>query len=175
MLTSMKLASLGTVARPMESQRRDHVVAQLGVLRRRSQHLVLVPERLQGGHLGQPIDVERLAHLVDRLAQLVGAEAVADAQAAQAVDLGEGAQHDDVAVRRLQLAACPASRPRRRTRCTPRRAPRARPAGTARTQIGDRRGRQVGAGRVVRVADDEHLGARRDGRRHGGQVVGLVA
>ena len=72
---------------------------------------VLVGERLDRGGLGERVAEERLAHLVERARQLLrAAQGEADAQAAEAVDLGEGAQQHEVGVRAEQR------RPRRRGR-----------------------------------------------------------
>ena len=58
---------------------------------------VLVGERLDRGGLGEGVAEERLADLVERPRQLLrAAQREADAQPAQAVDLGEGAQQHEV-------------------------------------------------------------------------------
>ena len=60
---------------------------------------VLVGERLDRGGLGEGVAEERLADLVERPRQLLrAAQREADAQPAEAVDLGEGAQQREVRV-----------------------------------------------------------------------------
>ncbi len=58
--------------------------------------VVLVQDRLGARRLGEGVDAEGLAHGVDRGAELGRAERVADPQPGQAVALAEGAQDDQV-------------------------------------------------------------------------------
>ncbi len=65
---------------------------------------VLVGERLDRGGLGERVAEERLAHLVDRAREVLrAAQREADAQPAETVDLGEGAQQHEVGMAVEQL------------------------------------------------------------------------
>ena len=134
--------------------------------------LVLVAQRLGGGGLGGGVGEERLAHLVDRRAELLGAaQGEAHPQPAQAVDLGERAQEDEVrvvaqevdggvgVVQRGELAVGLVH-------------DHAHVGRDALHQFRQRGRRHGGAGRVVGVADDQQAG----GHRHRlGQRVEVVA
>src|SRR5665648_345988 len=118
----------------------------------------------------QPFNVNLLAHLVERRLDLGRAQAVPDAQAAEAVDLREGAQDDHVVVRLLQLQRV------LRVGCRHELVvglvhDHEHIAGHRLDEPRDVGHRHVGACRVVRVAYQYHLGVRRDGGRHGLQVV----
>ena len=127
-------------------------------------------ERLDGGDLGQPIDIEGLTHLVQRHPEFGGAQAVADAQPAQPVDLGEGAQHDDVLVGGLELQSVLAVG-RRHELVVGLVDHDQHVTGDGLDQPCDLGHRDVGTGRVVGVAHDDHLGARRDRGDHRLEIV----
>ena len=126
-----------------------------------------------GGRLGDGVDAERLAHGVDRGAERRRAERVADPQAGEPVDLGEGPQQDQVrelaaqvdgrvgVVVELELDVGLVDDHRD-------------VLGDALAELGDPRRRQVGRGRVVRVADDQQLGRRGDLGEHRVEVVDVA-
>ncbi len=126
--TRMKLAWQGTYSSPAAA---NAVSSRRRSLRQRDDHparCVLVGQRRQGGHLGQQVDVERLADLVERGHDRRRGDAEADPQPGQAVRLGEGPQHDQVVA----------------------------PAGEHRQRVGVRA--EVDVLVVGLVDDDQHLG-----------------
>ena len=151
----------------------DHQPPQARVGLAPQGHLVLVLEGLDRRELTQKIDVERLAHLVQRLPDLGRADAQAGAQAAQPVDLGERAQHDHVVVVPLDVQRVVAVG--RRDELDVRLVDDHHHVVRHRLdQPPDLRGGHVGARRVVGVADEHELGLRRDRGGHGLEVVGEV-
>ena len=60
--------------------------------------MIVVGQGCLGGHHGRGIDVERLAHPVQHIGNLRVADAIADTQAGQAMNLGEGARYHQVRV-----------------------------------------------------------------------------
>ena len=126
--------------------------------------VVLVQDRLGPGRLGEGVDAERLAHGVDRGAELGRAERVADPQPGEAVALAEGAQDDQVGevgeqvdgrvgvVVGLELdVGLVEDRP-------------SRAAGTRSQKAAISAAGMWVAGRVVRVADDHAAGSPRSPR-----------
>ena len=136
--------------------------------------LVLVVERLERGGLRGGVAEERLADLVDGGAEVLrAAEAEADAQPAEAVDLGEGAQQDEVRVPLEQ-----ADRLVRVLQDVELGVGLVEDHGDVRRDVGDERldvlERQRGRGRVVRVADDDEPRGDGDLLAHLVQVVLVV-
>ena len=125
--------------------------------------VVLVQDRLRPRRLGEGVDAEGLAHGVDRGAELGRAERVADPQAGEAVALAEGAQDDQVGqvgeqvdagvevVVGLELDVGLVEDHGDVGR-------------QARAEGGHLGGGDVGAGRVVRVADEDAAGSPRSPR-----------
>ena len=119
--------------------------------------VVAVADRLGGRGLGERVDAERLAHRIDRGAELGAADRVADPQPGEPVDLGEGPQQDEVGevaaqveagvgvVVELELDVGLVDDHRDVAR-------------DPLEELGDPRRRHVGPGRVVRIADDHQLG-----------------
>jgi len=128
----------------------------------------------QRGGLGQRVDTERQVHLAQRRRDGLGGHAVPDPQAGQAVRLGEGAQHGDVRPVTIEVDAV-----------GNRLVADVLAVGLVEHDqavggylVEDDReliGVYGGAGRVVRVADEDQPGTRGDRGRHRGQVVGLPA
>ena len=129
-----------------------------------------MPERLDRGRLRERVHAERLADRVDGLAELGRPDRVADPQAGQAEVLRERAQQDQVRERLPQVDGV------------------LRVVAGLEVDVGlvedhdrvlrhpleeraDLRRRDVGSGRVVRVADDDELGRRRDLGEHRVEVV----
>ena len=126
----------------------------------RSIDRVLVGERLDRRGLGEGVAEERLAHLVERPRQLLrAAQREADAQPAEAVDLGEGAQQHEVgvALEQLDRGVGVLEQVELAVGLVDDHAHVRRDLGE---EVGDARQRQRGARGVVRVADDHQ--ARRD-------------
>ena len=135
--------------------------------------VVAVQEGLGAGGLGERVDAERLAHRVDRGAEVRRAERGADPQPGQAVALAEGAQDDQVGdlgeqvdrrvgiVVRLELDVGLVEDHRH-------------PRRHLLEEGGDRGGRVMRPGRVVRVADDQQLGRRGHLGGHRVEVVDVA-
>ena len=154
-------------SRPRSSSSDSMWTRSITVRSTRRGDLVLVLERLGRRRLGEHVDAERLAHDVAGLAELLGSDRVADAQPAEAVDLGERAQQDQVVVALEQVEA--------RVRVLERREldvglvedhrDVARQVGGPGVDLLDRQHR---GGRVVGVADDDHA-------RRGGHLAAIAS
>ena len=136
--------------------------------------VVLVADRLGGGRLSDRVDAERLAHGVDGGAKRRRAERVADPQPGEPVDLGEGAQQDQVRE--------PAPEVDRRVGIVVELEldvglvdDHGDVVGDPLEQLPDPRRRQVGGGRVVGVADDQDLGRGGELGDHRVEIVGVIA
>ena len=136
--------------------------------------LVLVVERLHRGGLRRRVAEERLAHLVDRRPQLVGAaQRVADAQPAEPVDLRERAQQHEVRVllQQVDRVGGVLEQAELDVGLVEDHADVPRDAGH---ELRDLVQRQRGRGRVVRVADDQQPGGGGDLLAHRFEVVAML-
>ena len=133
--------------------------------RRERSRVLVVVERRERRRLGQPVHVEGMARALEIAGELGIGDAVADAQPGEAVDLREGAQHDRAGPPRAATRARRGSRGGARTRRRPRR--RRAPASAAATPTKRSKASRADAraGRVVRIADEDELRARRHGAR----------
>ena len=137
-----------------------------------SEELVIVQGRQRSGQC-QVIDVERLAHAVHQIGNLGRGQAVANAQAGQAVDLGEGAA--DEQIRKIL-------EPGRRIDALGSRdvlvvglvEDNDHILGNAREEGAHLGIRQEIAGRIVRIGDPDNARIRADGRTHGIKIVTVV-
>ncbi len=152
---STKFATLGVTSRPSLPISSVSQAQPAAVVRDRRLDVRGVLDRGDAGLHRRRVDVERPAHAVERIDDMRRPVHPAEAQRGEAVDLGEGAASSR-RCRRWRPARCrPRSRCAARIRHRPRRARAARCGGSARVQALDLVERHIGAGRVVRVGDED--------------------
>src|SRR5581483_3501712 len=98
-----EVAERGHRLEPVLAQDRLELRAAGGIERPPRCELLVLADARERGDLRGRGDVERAPHLVGRLDDVRRRDAVADARTREAVDLREGAKHDDVAAGRVEL------------------------------------------------------------------------